>query len=613
MPPPRTTEMLDHQEINERPLSLRLVARIFATLGRHAWLTVLSTGLMTVTVLTDMMLVRQIRQLVDREDLLQVAPWTLVAPVATLALINRITGMSQWLFVSYAVNEAMLRLRTRLFDKLQSLSKHFFDTHKAGWLVARSTGDMGLLMEFLRFSLVLGVIVVVSLVFAVREIAAISWVLLIPSAVVAPIIVWATLTYRRRMSRAQRDARRQNSRLVAELTENIRGVRVVQAFSREKRNLRKFNRINLINHNLEVRIARLNALFLPSMDFLGVVNTIVVVVAGSWMMNAEIAQNWLQDPLTAGDLVAYILYSNIILWPLRLGVELYSMSLRAMAGAERIFEILDREPEVRDRPDAQPVDTVRGDIRFENVGFRYEANAPLVLEDLTLDIQAGQTVALVGETGAGKTTAASLLARFYDVTSGRITLDGIDLRDIPLESLHSAMGIVLQQGFLFSGTVLDNLRFRRPDMSEEEVVAAAKALGTHESLMRMADGYHTQVYEGGESISEGQRQLVSITRALIADPRILILDEPTSALDVFTEKVLHRALARLMKGRTTVMIAHRLSTVRNADTIVVLDHGRIVEQGNHETLAARRGLYWRMVRTSRESDAGTAPPPPPEN
>lgn len=597
-----TTEHHDPDAVHERPLSLRLVARIFRTLGRHGWVVAASTTMMVICVITDMMMVRQIRSLVDRTDLLETSPAVLLGPLALIALINRATGTAQWLAVSYAVNEAMLRMRQDFFTKLQSLSKHFFDTHKAGWLVARSTGDMGLIMEFMRFSLVLGVMVCVSIAFAVREIADISWVLLIPSAVLAPIVVVATYQYRRRMSRAQRDARRQNSRLVAELTENIRGVRIVQAFSRERRNLRRFNRINLINHNLEIRISRLNALFLPSMDFLGVINTVVVVLAGSWMMHAEIAQAWLSDPLTAGDLVAYILYSNIILWPLRMGVELYSMSLRAMAGAERIFEVMDRQPEVTDRPNAVEARDIRGDIRFEHVNFRYEPDAEYVLRDFSVHMPPGQTVAIVGETGAGKTTVASLLARFYDVSEGRILLDGRDLRDYRRESLHQSMGIVLQQGFLFSGTVLDNLRFRRPELSEDEVIAAAKRLGTHEAIAKLADGYRTQVQEGGDSISEGQRQLVSITRALIADPRVLILDEPTSSLDVYTEKVLYRALDRLMEGRTTLMIAHRLTTVRNADLIVVLDHGRIIEQGNHEQLMARHGHYHTMVQTSRESD-----------
>ncbi|MFW5893650.1 MAG: ABC transporter ATP-binding protein [Verrucomicrobiota bacterium] len=597
-----TTEHQDPEIVHERPLSMSLVVRIFGTLGKHGWVVAASTTMMVICVITDMMMVRQIRSLVDRTDLLETSPAVLLGPLALIALINRATGTAQWLAVSYAVNQAMLRMRKDFFAKLQSLSKHFFDTHKAGWLVARSTGDMGLIMEFMRFSLVLGVMVCVSIVFAAREIAEISWILLIPSAVLAPIVVVATHKYRRSMSRAQRDARQQNSRLVAELTENIRGVRIVQAFSRERRNLRRFNRINLINHNLEIRISRLNALFLPSMDFLGVVNTVVVVLAGSLMMHADIAQAWLSDPLTAGDLVAYILYSNIILWPLRMGVELYSMSLRAMAGAERIFEIMDRQPEVIDQPDAVEARDIRGDIRFEHVTFRYEPGAEDVLKDFSVHMPPGQTVAMVGETGAGKTTVASLLARFYDVSEGRILIDGRDLRQYRRESLHQSMGIVLQQGFLFSGTVLDNLRFRRPELSEDEVIAAAKRLGTHEAITKLADGYHTQVQEGGESISEGQRQLVSITRALIADPRVLILDEPTSSLDVYTEKILHRALHRLMEGRTTLMIAHRLTTVRNADLIVVLDHGHIVEQGNHEQLMSRRGHYYTMVQTSRESD-----------
>lgn len=596
------SETMEDEVVHQRPLSLRLVARIFSSLGHRAWMVGVSSVLMFICVMTDMMLVRQIRQLVDRTDLLTAPLLALLGPLVIIAVINRLTGMGQWLLVSYATNKAVCTLRARFFAKLQTLSKHFFDTHKTGWLVARSTGDMGLLMEFMRHALIMGVMIAVSTLFALREIADIAVILLLPTLVLAPVLMIATHLYRTRMSQAQRDARRQNSRLVANLTENIRGVRVVQAFSREERNLRKFNRLNLINHNLEIRIARLNALFLPSVDLVGIVNTVVVVLFGSWLMNSELGARLVPDPLTAGDLVAYILYSNIILWPLRMAVELYSMSLRAMAGAERIFDILDREPEVQNPPAPVRANGLEGDVRFENVQFRYNENAPLVLQDFSLHIEPGRSVALVGETGAGKTTVANLLGRFYDVSAGQLLLDGRDIREYSMESLHQQMGIVLQHGFLFSGTVLENLRFRRPDLSEEEIVAAAKQLGTHDSIMRLADGYHTQVLEGGESISEGQRQLVSITRALIADPKILLLDEPTSSLDVYTEKVLYRALERLLHGRTTVMIAHRLSTVRNTDRIIVLDHGNIVEEGPHDALVAQAGRYAKMVRISRESE-----------
>lgn len=596
------SETMEDEVVHQRPLSLRLVARIFSSLGHRAWMVGVSSVLMFICVMTDMMLVRQIRQLVDRTDLLTAPLLALLGPLVIIAVINRLTGMGQWLLVSYATNKAVCTLRARFFAKLQTLSKHFFDTHKTGWLVARSTGDMGLLMEFMRHALIMGVMIAVSTLFALREIADIAVILLLPTLVLAPVLMIATHLYRTRMSQAQRDARRQNSRLVANLTENIRGVRVVQAFSREERNLRKFNRLNLINHNLEIRIARLNALFLPSVDLVGIVNTVVVVLFGSWLMNSELGARLVPDPLTAGDLVAYILYSNIILWPLRMAVELYSMSLRAMAGAERIFDILDREPEVQNPPAPVRANGLEGDVRFENVQFRYNENAPLVLQDFSLHIEPGRSVALVGETGAGKTTVANLLGRFYDVSAGQLLLDGRDIREYSMESLHQQMGIVLQHGFLFSGTVLENLRFRRPDLSEEEIVAAAKQLGTHDSIMRLADGYHTQVLEGGESISEGQRQLVSITRTLIADPKILLLDEPTSSLDVYTEKVLYRALERLLHGRTTVMIAHRLSTVRNTDRIIVLDHGNIVEEGPHDALVAQAGRYAKMVRISRESE-----------
>ena len=585
--------------MHERPLSLRLILRLFSTLGRYKWLLFIGNVMAFICVAADMTIIREVKRLVDSPDLLEGPVFATMLPLALICLANRVFGYGQFAISTFATNRAMLNLRREFFDKLQSLSKHFYDTHKAGWLVARSTGDMSILADFMRYSLMMLILFGTGVVYALKEIAGISLILLVPTLVIAPLILAFTVWYKRRMSRAQRQARRQNSRLVANLTENIRGVRIVQAFSREDRNLRRFNRLNLINHHMEIRVARLDAIFLPSMDFLGIFNTVVVVLFGSWLMHAPEGFP-VSIELSAGDLVAYIMYSNVILWPLRMMVELYSMSLRAMAGAERIYEIMDREPQVQQPENPVRADHLKGAIKFEEVDFRYGPDDPWVLKDFNLDVAAGEHIALVGETGAGKTTVAMLIGRFYDTTKGCVLIDGRDVREYDLTSLHQHMGIVLQEGFLFCGTVLDNLRFRRPDMSEEKVIEAAKMLGTHDSIMRLADGYQTEILEGGESVSEGQRQLISVTRALVADPRILILDEPTSSLDVHTEKILQRALARLTRGRTTLTIAHRLTTVREADRIIVLDHGRIVEQGRHSQLMQGNGRYAEMVRTSGE-------------
>ncbi|MFW6152027.1 MAG: ABC transporter ATP-binding protein, partial [Verrucomicrobiota bacterium] len=372
---------------------------------------------------------------------------------------------------------------------------------------------------------------------------------------------------------------------------------VVQAFSREEKNLEMFNELNMINRDTEIRIAKLDAIFMPSMDFLGILNTTIVVSFGAWLLNSKYASAY-AGSLTTANLAAYVLYSNAILWPLRMIVELYSMSLRAMAAAERVYEIIDMQPGVPNPDNPAPAGNLHGDIAMQNVDFRYGPSQPWILKNFNLEIPAGQTLALVGETGAGKTTISSLIARFYDVTGGETLIDNRNIREYNQEELHRNMAIVPQEGFLFSGTVLDNLRFRRPEMPREKVIAAAKELGVHEAISKLSHGYDTEVREGGASVSEGQRQLISITRALIADPSILILDEPTSSLDVHTESILQSALDHLVKDRTTILIAHRLSTVKKGDRIIVLDQGRIIESGTHDKLMRMNGRYATLARQS---------------
>ncbi|MDP6523549.1 MAG: ABC transporter ATP-binding protein [Kiritimatiellia bacterium] len=596
-----TSETEEMKEGASRPLSLKLVLRILGTLGRYIWLVFLANVFLFICIRADMLIIREIRKLLDRDDLMTAGIFTLIGPIVLLAAVNRLFGWSQWMITIFASNRAIARLRVRFFERLQDLSKSFHDRHKAGWLVARNTGDIRIIEDFMTFALMIFMVFLAAVGCATVEIARISGVLLLPCILIVPIVLAITITYKHHISIAQRAAREQHSRLVANMTEAVRGVRVVHAFSRQEHNLEEFNTLNLMHHDTEIRVARLNSLFIPSMDFLGILNTTIVIVFGSWLVSRNATEGMFAVKLSTGDLVAYMLYMNVIIFPVRLMVELYSMAMRAMAAAERVFEVIDMEPEVQDPPSSDLPDTVHGRMVMENVGFRYAEDKAWILRNFSLEVPAGRTIALVGETGAGKTTVSSLLARFYDVQEGRILLDGVELKSIPQDLLHHQMGIVLQEGFLFSGTVLDNLRFRSPDMAREEVVRVAKDLGTHDAIMSLSDGYETLILEGGSSISEGQRQIVSITRALIANPKILVLDEPTSSLDVHTEHTIQNAIEKLIANRTTIVIAHRLSTVRHADRIVVIDDGAIIEDGDHDSLMKQNGRYYDLVVRSEES------------
>lgn len=481
-------------------------------------------------------------------------------------------------------------VRTAMFAHLQKLSLSFYNRYSVGRVITRVINDVGTLREFITWAVLAIVRNVLGILGTLVAMIALNFQLSLLTFIVLPIMVWATIAFRKVARQNYRKVRAAVSWGNSVLAENVNGVRVVQAFSRQQHNYNTFSGyVNRYYLETSLDAVRVASLFTPVIDLLGAVATALVVYVGGTAV--------LGDSITAGVLIAFVLYIDRFFEPIRDLSRRFDTLQSTMAGGERILELLHTPIDVRDEEDAKEMESITGAVRFDNVSFHYSDDPALVLDSIQLDVKPGETVALVGETGAGKTTIVKLLARFHDPTSGGVLIDDVDLRTVTQSSLRRQMGMVLQDPFLFNGTVKENILFGRLGATDEEVTAAATAVGAHDFIVNLKNSYDTSVEEGGLTLSVGQRQLISFARALLANPRILILDEATSSVDTQTEHIIQTALATLLKGHTSFVIAHRLSTITNADKIVVIDGGKIVEQGKHVELLAQQGRYYELYKT----------------
>jgi len=560
---------------------LGMLVRLTRPYRTRTTLSVVSLLLATATALLPPLLAKYaVDDGIRRQDL--TALWWIVGAFLIAGLLNWAMSYAQTYLTGWVGERILADLRNRLFEHLQRLSLGFFERNRAGVIISRLTNDVEAIDQLVTDGVTSLVQNTLTLVGTAILLFILDWRLALATLLVIPFMSIATIIFRVRSARAYAAVRERLGLVTATLAEDIAGMRIVQAFTRERTNTENFRKVAERYRDSNMETVVLNGLYFPFVDVLSSVALAVVLGYGGHL--------YFQGDVTLGTLFAFMLYVQNFFDPVQQLSQLYNTFLSATAALDKIVDVLDEEPEVLDKPDAKPLPRVEGRVQFENVTFGY-GDGPEVLHGLDLDVPAGTTVALVGHTGAGKSTIAKLLARFYDPRAGRITIDGHDLRDVTQASLRRQLGIVPQEGFLFAGTVSENIAFGRPEAAAADIVSAARTIGAHDFVTHLENGYETEVQERGTRLSLGQRQLVALGRALLADPRILILDEATSSVDIGTERKIESALRKLLAGRTAFVIAHRLSTIRDADLIVVLEHGRVIEQGTHDELLQKRGLY----------------------
>lgn len=580
------------EEVIEKPFNWKQMLRLFSYMKPYRK-TLLPLSIIMVLLTTAVRLVIPIligvyvldRALIEKDTGLLT---TLIIIIALLYTVSYLANFFRIKWMNQLGQSVIYDLRKHLFTHVQNLSHRFFDQRSAGSILVRIMNDINSLQELFTngvINLLMDVILLIG-IFAI--LFSLSPELTLAVMVILPIMFFISTSLRRNIRRSWQTVRLYQSKLNSHLNESMQGIRVTQSFTQEKENMGFFNGINTETFESWRVASQKNAMFRPMVELTNAVGTAVLIWFGAILIQGE--------TLTIGIFVSFAFYLGMFWEPIsRLG-QVYNQLLMGMASSERIFEFLDEKPIVAEKDSAIHLDEIQGHIEFKDVVFSYD-DKRTALKGIDLEMKAGQTVALVGHTGSGKTTIANLISRFYDPTSGEVLIDGHDIRDVSLKDLRQQISVVLQDTFIFSGTIADNIRFGNPEATDEEVRRAAEAVGASTFIDNLPNGYKTEVEERGNILSVGERQLLSFARAILANPRILILDEATASIDTETEVKIQRALKTLLLGRTAIIIAHRLSTIREADNIIVLDHGNIIEQGNHQELMDLEGEYYHLIKT----------------